>query len=150
MTCPCAVQGAKGSPWSKTLLDDWQAGGIFSAQSGSPFTVVLSGAPVSASAAAFGNPERPDLVGDPNKLGPVAANPPARPLRRSGRRRTGSTSAPSPSPPSEPFGPGLWHRGAQRCHRPALLPISISRSPRASRSVPRANACSFAANFSIC
>jgi len=44
------------------------------AQSGSPFTVVLAGAPAS-SAAAFGNPARPDLVGDPFKAGPVAANP---------------------------------------------------------------------------
>jgi hypothetical protein len=65
---------ANGSAWSKALLGNWQSGGIFSAQSGSPFTVVLAGAP-SAAAAAFGNPERPNLVGDPNKPGPVAANP---------------------------------------------------------------------------
>jgi hypothetical protein len=62
------------SEWSAVLLDNWQAGGLFSAQSGSPFTVVLAGAP-SAAAAAFGNPQRPNLVGDPNKAGPVAANP---------------------------------------------------------------------------
>ncbi len=65
---------ANGSAWSKALFGNWQAGGIFSAQSGSPFTVVLAGAP-SAAAAAFGNPQRPNLVGDPNKPGPVAANP---------------------------------------------------------------------------
>ncbi len=65
---------SQGSTWSKTLLDNWQAGGILSAQSGSPFTVILTGSPA-ASAAAFGNPERPNLVGDPNKAGPVAANP---------------------------------------------------------------------------
>jgi hypothetical protein len=65
---------ANGSAWSKTLLDNWQAGGILMAQSGSPFTVILAGAP-SAAAAAFGNPQRPNLVGDPNKPGPVAANP---------------------------------------------------------------------------
>lgn len=56
------------------LLNDWQASGIVTAQSGSPFTVVLAGAPAS-SAAAFGNPARPDLVGDPFAAGPVAANP---------------------------------------------------------------------------
>src|SRR5271157_219256 len=71
---PFSRPQTEGPLWRKTLLGDWQAGGIFSAQSGSPFTVVLPGAPA-ASAAAFGNPERPDLVGDPNKAGPVAANP---------------------------------------------------------------------------
>jgi len=65
---------AHGPSWSARLLDNWQAGGIVSAQSGSPFTVVLAGAPA-ASAAAFGNPARPDLVGNPFKAGPVAANP---------------------------------------------------------------------------
>lgn len=56
------------------LLDDWQASGIVTAQSGSPFTVVLAGSPA-ASAAAFGNPYRPDLVGNPFVAGTVAANP---------------------------------------------------------------------------
>jgi carboxypeptidase family protein/TonB-dependent receptor-like protein len=56
------------------LLDNWQAGGIVTAQSGSPFTVVLAGSPA-ASAAAFGNPYRPDLVGNPFVAGTVAANP---------------------------------------------------------------------------
>lgn len=60
--------------WSQHLLNHWQAGGIVTAQTGSPFTVVLSGASAS-SAAAFGNPARPDVVGDPFKAGPVAANP---------------------------------------------------------------------------
>jgi hypothetical protein len=46
------------------LLGNWQAGGIITAQSGSPFTVVLAGASTSAGAA-FGNPARPDLVGRP-------------------------------------------------------------------------------------
>ena len=67
---------AKGSTWSKTLLGNWQAGGLFSAQSGSPFTVVLPPPQgVSASAVAFGYPGRPDQVGDPNQPGAVAANP---------------------------------------------------------------------------
>jgi hypothetical protein len=65
---------ARGKSWSQRLLGNWQAGGIVTAQSGSPFTVVLAGAPAS-SAAAFGNPARPDLVGDPFRPGTVAANP---------------------------------------------------------------------------
>ena len=40
------------------------------AQTGSPFTVVLGGAPA-ASAAAFGNPARPNLVGDPFQAGTI-------------------------------------------------------------------------------
>ncbi len=56
------------------LLDNWQTSGIVTAQTGSPFTAVLPGAPA-ASAAAFGNPARPDLVGNPFQAGPVAANP---------------------------------------------------------------------------
>jgi hypothetical protein len=63
-----------GPDWSGRLLNNWQAAGIFTAQSGSPFTVVLGGAPA-ASAAAFGNPARPNLVSDPYTPGPVAANP---------------------------------------------------------------------------
>jgi len=64
---------AHGPGWSGRLLDNWQAGGIISAQSGSPFTVVLAGAPAS-SAAAFGNPARPDLVGSAFSTGTVPAN----------------------------------------------------------------------------
>ena len=56
------------------LLNNWQASGIVTAQTGSPFTVVLAGG-TSSAAAAFGNPARPDLVGDPFVPGPVAANP---------------------------------------------------------------------------
>jgi len=63
-----------GPSWSGRLLDNWQAGGIVTAQTGSPFTVVLAGATTSAGAA-FGNPARPDLIGDPFRPGPVAANP---------------------------------------------------------------------------
>jgi hypothetical protein len=46
------------------LLNNWQASGIVTAQTGSPFTVVLAGG-ASSAAAAFGNPARPDLVGNP-------------------------------------------------------------------------------------
>lgn len=65
---------AHGKAWSQRALNNWQAGGIVTAQSGSPFTVVLAGAPA-ASAAAFGNPARPNLVGSPFSAGTVAANP---------------------------------------------------------------------------
>ena len=49
--------------------------GILTAQSGSPFTVVLSTAQSSAAAAAFGNPARPDVIANPYKAGPVMSNP---------------------------------------------------------------------------
>jgi hypothetical protein len=65
---------SRGPDWSGRILNSWQAAAILTAQSGSPFTVVLGGAP-QASAAAFGNPARPDLIADPYKPGPVAANP---------------------------------------------------------------------------
>ena len=65
---------AHGPNWSGRLLNNWQAGSIVTAQSGSPFTIVLAGAP-SSSAAAFGNPARPDLVGNPFQSGNIAANP---------------------------------------------------------------------------
>jgi hypothetical protein len=63
---------AHGPSWSERLLNNWQAGGIVTAQTGSPFTVVLAGAPASA-AAAFGNPARPDLIGDPFKAGTIGS-----------------------------------------------------------------------------
>jgi hypothetical protein len=56
------------------LLDNWQTGAIVTAQTGSPFTVVLAGGSTSAGAA-FGNPARPDLVGAPYATGEVTANP---------------------------------------------------------------------------
>ena len=62
-----------GPGWSTRLLDNWQASGIVTAQTGSPFTVVLAGAPA-ASAAAFGNPARPDLVGNPFQAGTLPGN----------------------------------------------------------------------------
>jgi hypothetical protein len=44
-------------------------------QTGSPFTVNMGASGAGTSITAFGVPYRPDLVGDPNKAGPVAANP---------------------------------------------------------------------------
>ncbi len=60
----------------KALLSDWQMSGIFTAQTGSPFTVNLT-APSAAcfSSSAFSNPCRPDLISNPMVPGPVAANP---------------------------------------------------------------------------
>jgi len=72
---PFAKLWAQGPGWRKTLLDHWQLAGILSAQSGSPFTVNLSAGQSASAVAAFGNPARPDLVGNPYKAGPVAANP---------------------------------------------------------------------------
>lgn len=62
--------GAHGKAWSQRLLEHWQASGIVTAQTGSPFTVVLAGASTSAGAA-FGNPARPDLVGNPFQTGAI-------------------------------------------------------------------------------
>jgi len=65
---------ANGPAWGNRLLDNWQASGIVTAQTGSPFTVVLAGASTSAGAA-FGNPARPNVIASPYVPGPVAANP---------------------------------------------------------------------------
>ncbi|MGA2595065.1 MAG: TonB-dependent receptor, partial [Bryobacteraceae bacterium] len=61
--------------WRKSLLGNWQAGGILTAQTGSPFTVNLASSQSGSAIAAFGNPYRPDLVGNPFKPGAVMANP---------------------------------------------------------------------------
>ena len=71
---PLQCLWAHGESWSGRVLDNWQASGIVTAQTGSPFTVVLGGAPAAA-AAAFGNPARPNLVASPFVAGPVTANP---------------------------------------------------------------------------
>ena len=59
----------------KTLIDNWQASGILTAQSGSPFTVNLPASQSGSAITAFGNPYRPDLVGNPFLPGPVMTNP---------------------------------------------------------------------------
>jgi hypothetical protein len=64
----------KGPGWSAGVLGNWQASGIVTAQTGSPFTVVLAGGSSSA-AAAFGNPARPNLISGPFTPGTVATNP---------------------------------------------------------------------------
>jgi hypothetical protein len=56
------------SGWLHYALGDWRAAGIFTAQSGAPFTVnLLTGQNVSPIGLVSGNnPERPNLTGDPN------------------------------------------------------------------------------------
>jgi hypothetical protein len=61
--------------WRKRFLDNWQASGILTAQSGSPFTVNLGAQQSGSAIAAFGNPYRPDLISNPFQAGPVMANP---------------------------------------------------------------------------
>jgi hypothetical protein len=49
--------------WRRALLAQWQAGGNFAAQSGSPFTVNIASDRANIGA---GPPQRPDMFGDPN------------------------------------------------------------------------------------
>ena len=116
-----------GSAWSKALLGNWQAGGIFSAQSGSPFTVVLAGAP-SAAAAAFGNPERPDLVGDPNKPGPVAANPTCQAPTQIRTTQNWFNQCAFSQPAAEPFGPAYGTEGRNALIGPSFADLDFSLS----------------------
>ncbi len=61
--------------WRRSLLGNWQAAGILTAQTGSPFTVNLASSQSGSAIAAFGNPYRPDLVSSPYLSGPVMSNP---------------------------------------------------------------------------
>ncbi|HTQ55523.1 MAG TPA: carboxypeptidase regulatory-like domain-containing protein [Bryobacteraceae bacterium] len=63
------------SGWRRSLLGDWQAAGILTVQTGSPFTVNLPASQSGSAIAAFGNPYRPDLIANPYLPGPVMANP---------------------------------------------------------------------------
>ena len=55
------------------IFGDWDISGILTLQSGHPFTVTR-GVPQSGTVPSGGS-DRPDMVGDPNVAGPVAANP---------------------------------------------------------------------------
>ena len=57
------------------LLANWQLAGILSAQTGQPFTATLGTARTQTAINAFGIPDRPDLISNPFKPGPVPANP---------------------------------------------------------------------------
>lgn len=107
---PTARVWADGPGWTRKLLQNWQAGGILTAQSGSPFTVVLPGAPA-ASAAAFGNPQRPDLVGNPAKAGPVAGNPSCQAPAQVGTPQNWFNQCAFAEPAAEPFGPAFGTEG---------------------------------------
>jgi len=61
--------------WRRGVLGNWQAAGIVTAQSGSPFTVNLAASQSGSAIAAFGNPYRPDVIANPYVAGPVMANP---------------------------------------------------------------------------
>src|SRR6202167_3439718 len=61
--------------WRRGLLGNWQAAGILTAQTGSPFTVNLAASQTGSAIAAFGNPYRPDVIANPYVAGPVMANP---------------------------------------------------------------------------
>jgi hypothetical protein len=126
---PLRRQGAKGSAWNKELLDDWQASGIFSAQSGSPFTVVLSGAPTT-SAAAFGNPQRPDIVGNPNWPGFVALNPNCVAPTQIRTPQNWFNQCAFVEPAADPFGPAFGTEGRNALTGPpyADLDFGLSKS----------------------
>jgi len=116
---------AQGAGWSRRLLDNWQAGGILTAQSGSPFTVVLAGAPA-ASAAAFGNPERPDIVGDPFKGGTVAANPTCQAPAQVGTPQNWFNQCAFAEPAPEPFGPTFGTEGRNILTGPGYTNLDFS------------------------
>jgi len=118
---------AKGPVLSKILLANWQAGGLFSAQSGSPFTVVLAGAP-SASAAAFGNPQRPDLVGDPQKPGAVAANPTCQAPAKVHTVQNWFNQCAFSQPAAETFGPAYGTESRNALVGPGFADLDFSLS----------------------
>ena len=56
------------------VLRAWQFAGILTLQSGHPFTANLAIPQSQSTIAAFGIPDRPDLISDPFRAGPVPAN----------------------------------------------------------------------------
>jgi hypothetical protein len=116
---------AQGPGWSRKLLDNWQTGGILTAQTGSPFTVVLAGS-TAASAAAFGNPERPDLVGDPSKAGPVAANPTCQAPAQVGTPQNWFNQCAFAQPAKELFGPAFGTEGRNILTGPGFTNLDFS------------------------
>lgn len=124
---PLRRAGAKGPAWQKTLLDGWQVGGIFSAQSGSPFTVILTGAPT-ASAAAFGNPERPNLVGNPAKAGTVTANPTCVAPSKIRTAANWFNECAFAAPATEVFGPAFGTEGRNALNGPPFVDLDLSLS----------------------
>ncbi len=64
--------GKNGSGAGNAIIKDWSLNGIFSAFTGTPFTVTASGASVNAR----GNQQTADLVGTPTKLGGIGSDNP--------------------------------------------------------------------------
>jgi len=63
-----------GDRWKEELLGSWQVNGITVVQSGVAFSPLFSGGAAAIGASGTGS-IRPNVVGDPNRPGPVAANP---------------------------------------------------------------------------
>ncbi len=116
---------AHGPASIRRLLDNWQLGGILTAQSGSPFTVILTGAPA-ASAAAFGNPQRPDLVGDPFKPGAVAANPTCQAPAQVRTPRNWFNQCAFAQPAAGLFGPAFGTEGRNVLTGPGYINLDFS------------------------
>jgi len=115
----------QSSGWAGNVLDKWQAGGILTTQSGSPFTVILSGSPA-ASAAAFGNPERPDLVGNPFKAGTVAANPSCNAPASVKTPQNWFNQCAFTEPAAEPYGPAFGTEGRNILTGPGYTNFDLS------------------------
>jgi hypothetical protein len=62
-----------GQGWASHALSHWQLTGIFSMQTGQPFTI--GDASPQSGTLPTGSQDRPDIVGNPLVAGPVAANP---------------------------------------------------------------------------
>jgi Carboxypeptidase regulatory-like domain/TonB dependent receptor len=62
-----------GNGWPSRILSHWQLTGIFSAQTGQPFTV--NDVSPQSGTLPSGSADRPDVVGNPMVAGPVAGNP---------------------------------------------------------------------------
>jgi len=65
---------AKGPGLGKHLLGNWQVGGILTLQTGHPFTVNRGATLAGTALTAFGIPDRPDLLADPFRPGPVLSH----------------------------------------------------------------------------
>jgi hypothetical protein len=61
---PAAAGGPLARRWVRALLEQWQAGGNFTAQSGAPFTVNVASDQANIGA---GPAQRPNVAGDPNR-----------------------------------------------------------------------------------
>ena len=68
-----AGHGILAHGWASSLVSHWQLTGIFSLQTGQPFTIG-DAAPQSGTLPT-GSQDRPNVVGNPLVAGPVAANP---------------------------------------------------------------------------